>query len=521
MQNLRACDISYTLTLTWKSEKMDGFTEKKWFVYIGDKHEGPFSLEEIQGQLSQSRVSRDSYVWADGMADWKQMPEVEAFAPLLGVDSVAQVAKPQPMDALPVLEEKTERRADLEEKTGDLNPDELKAAQEIGAAVDEEPTDSIKPSKTKSRLLAVGVTLLVLLTGTLVLFKSGYLGKDQLQDMAIGLSERIPFLQNWISPIPALDGVSAPEYSELQTVARVKALPGGAVQFGLAASTADPLAPVFYLVTNTPEQLTVHVYVVGVPDTLLNQVSFTAEYDVRLTKKTGKTPAVRSADGQPIPRGEYGIFVVAGENQPASVRALLATTQGLAIRVPPGVPKDAKLLAYRSVFLGGSRDGVYSTRLKEFHEKLRTKASNETGEIRQFLTTIESQLLSTQTKFKLLRKRVSGPTRKQWDDFNTEWMGLQEGMDQTFRKWTPDVLTQDFFHGSLYQLVQQAGLSVQRVHELHHSFFVGVSDPKTFEIQLGEALSSANNILSLLKTKLEHVENLAPTPNGMPRRDEP
>jgi hypothetical protein len=36
---------------------MDGFSEKKWFVYMGDHHEGPFSLDEIQGKLRQAEVS--------------------------------------------------------------------------------------------------------------------------------------------------------------------------------------------------------------------------------------------------------------------------------------------------------------------------------------------------------------------------------------------------------------------------------------------------------------------------------
>jgi hypothetical protein len=62
---------------------MDGFKEKKWFVYLVDHHEGPFSLEEIQGRLSQGQLSGTSYVWADGMADWKMMTEVEMFDSIL------------------------------------------------------------------------------------------------------------------------------------------------------------------------------------------------------------------------------------------------------------------------------------------------------------------------------------------------------------------------------------------------------------------------------------------------------
>src|SRR5690242_16629809 len=83
MQQLLRLDISFKVSLTWKIEKMDGFTEKKWFVYLGDHHEGPFSLEEIQGKMSEGRVTRENYVWADGMADWQPMPQVPDFNALL------------------------------------------------------------------------------------------------------------------------------------------------------------------------------------------------------------------------------------------------------------------------------------------------------------------------------------------------------------------------------------------------------------------------------------------------------
>src|SRR3954467_9410853 len=74
--------ISLTLSFTWKFRKMDGFTDKKWFVYIGDHHEGPFSLEDIQGKMAQGQVTRNSYVWAEGMADWKAMIEMSEFGSL-------------------------------------------------------------------------------------------------------------------------------------------------------------------------------------------------------------------------------------------------------------------------------------------------------------------------------------------------------------------------------------------------------------------------------------------------------
>ena len=71
---------------------MDGFTEKKWFVYVGDHHEGPFSLEDIQGKIGAGVVSTTSFVWAEGMADWKGMTEVPDF------ESVLSASKPSTLE---------------------------------------------------------------------------------------------------------------------------------------------------------------------------------------------------------------------------------------------------------------------------------------------------------------------------------------------------------------------------------------------------------------------------------------
>src|SRR5262245_28590155 len=40
----------FPYTYYWKIPEMDTSSEKKWFVYVGDHHEGPFSLTDIKGK---------------------------------------------------------------------------------------------------------------------------------------------------------------------------------------------------------------------------------------------------------------------------------------------------------------------------------------------------------------------------------------------------------------------------------------------------------------------------------------
>jgi hypothetical protein len=109
--------------------------------------------------------------------------------------------------------------------------------------------------------------------------------------------------------------------------------------------------------------------------------------------------------------------------------------------------------------------------------------------------------------------------RKTWELFHNEWMRLQGQLDQIFLKWTPHTIQDQFFFGILYQLTQQVGQSVEKVHGFQHAYFTGSHDVKTFEIQLGEASSIAQGSISLLKAKIAQAEKIPYTPNGMPRRE--
>lgn len=59
-------------------------SEKIWFVYITDHHEGPFALAEVQAKITEGIVSAESLVWRDGMPEWVQLDSVAELQALLG-----------------------------------------------------------------------------------------------------------------------------------------------------------------------------------------------------------------------------------------------------------------------------------------------------------------------------------------------------------------------------------------------------------------------------------------------------
>jgi hypothetical protein len=501
---------------------MDGFTEKKWFVYIGDHHEGPFSLEEVQEKMTQGAVTSENYVWKEGMGDWKMMPEVLDFNSIIKTPPKPITAQPISSETLyqlsspapPVEASPTAAATPAERRTR-----EIKKAEDLLPA-EPDPTKRkkiIRYAKTLAPLAilagigyAANQGLFTPLTEATATFGRPYL---------VQLSEKVPALDKWMSPIPPLEDVSSDEYENLKTAAKGNLEKDGA-RLAIALSKADHLAPAFYIASNLPDDSQFHVYVVGISDTLLNQLSFMGQVDVAQAKHIGKSGAVRFADGRPIPRGEYVVYVSPSETQPVITKAIFDRIQASPYKPPAELPKDTKILIFKTYFLGGPRDTTYATRLKEFHDKLRERAENETKEIEQFASTLETQLNSTATKFAMLRKgKMSSKQRKTWESFHIDWMKLESQLNQIFQKWTPETIHKDYFYESLYQFTQQLGIAVEKVHELHHAYFTGVGDPKTFEIQLGETLSSAQSAVTVIKAKIEQAKKLSPTPNGMPRRE--
>ena len=45
----------------------------KYYIVVNDKHEGPYEIE----QLKDMNITPDTYVWCEGMSNWKPASEVE------------------------------------------------------------------------------------------------------------------------------------------------------------------------------------------------------------------------------------------------------------------------------------------------------------------------------------------------------------------------------------------------------------------------------------------------------------
>jgi hypothetical protein len=246
---------------------MDGFHEKKWFVYLGDHHEGPFSLDDITGRMKNGQVSAQNYVWCEGMADWKPMPDVPAFESVLGGNGAAH--------------SNGNGHAAAHSEGGAFVPEAVSRAQESSAPVSSEPivvassepmiettstdtqipTGEPEPEKPRRRLskgfkwamIALVPALLMVagLTGKLdpVLNSPGIkAATDAVSDVTrpwlFNTVGKFPALGKWFSPLPALEDVKPEEFEELKTAILAGS---GEPKVAVALSRAEPTSPFFYV----------------------------------------------------------------------------------------------------------------------------------------------------------------------------------------------------------------------------------------------------------------------------------
>ncbi|MCM2279967.1 MAG: DUF4339 domain-containing protein [Oligoflexia bacterium] len=517
---------------------MDGYEEKKWFVYLGDHHEGPFSLGEIQAKMNEGLVTPSSYVWAEGMSDWKLMPQVPAFEGLLqGGYSPALQAFPEVPVAMatepaavpePVLEEPVTletvrpQSVQLTASRPELDPAPRVTEEDLRGTRRDEYSEASE-AKPRGPLLGRLFKLLLLLgiLGGAGVGAIGVFSPELLPEPVRGPAQAaVTAARALFSPLPSLEDVAPEDFEELKAAAGAK-LDKDGPRIAVALSTADLLSPAFYVATNLPDGTVIDLYVEGVTETLLNQLAYSSRVRAVVAGRLAKTPALKFAENKSLPRGQYELYAIEGEEQPEEVKSILASLPPASFpKAPAAMPKNFKLAATKGYFLGGAKDGTYTARLKEFHDKLREKATRELVEIKQFHGTLEATMNAGLSDFNLIsRMKAAAIRQKKWEEHHQKWQGFATQMNDIFGKWTPAVLESEFFYGSLYSMIQQAFQGVEQLHNLHHSYFTASVDAKAFEIQAGQVAATASAALANLKAKIEQAEKIPPAPNGMPRRD--
>ena len=520
---------------------MDSFNEKKWHVFFAGKQEGPFSLDELRPRFAPGGgLDSATYAWCNGMADWESVTRIADFGEILnpppGDQRTSAIQLPMESKAGPTQPMSLEpTRSGVVVKAEPVVSPSAGAAGVPLAATAQPPGPAKKEKKASvSAGFVVSLLLIGLAAGGGYAAYSGKLdpvlenpavkaalvsARDLAQPIIFKAVEKVPALGRFISPLPNLPGVSSDELLDLKEAVLGSPQADGP-RVALALDGTDPLASSFHIVSNLPDGAAFEVRVDGAPDRILNQLSFSSVLKATLEKRIGRTGVLRQPDGRPLPRGEYIVHVFEADQQSEAVAQVLSGFPAASMKVGASMPQGRKLILKKVFFLGGAQDATFTESLKVFHESIIAKASNERQDTGQYMATLESQLTSTNVLFdKLSKGKIGKSQQKQWESFHANWSQMDAQLQETFQKWTPEVLQNEYFYGVAYQAIQQAGQAVSKVHGIHHGYFTGSVDKSAFPIQRGEAQSQANFALSALKAKLEQMDRLPKSAAGIPSRE--
>lgn len=269
---------------------------KKWFLYIEEEHEGPFSREDLLHKIDQGLVISSDYVWAEGMTDWLPVEKVPVFS--------SHIKDPRPQ--LPVYAE--------------VPPI---PEQQMGFSAPQEP---IKPERSRPRVSLrknwkKGLSLVALVLGGVLLFFT--------------LSERY-------AALPQFSDVSVDDYVSLKAAAkRSFSGPGSGPRLAVAISNMDPMSPSFYVSGNQKDGTEVEIQIDGVADTLIGLPKISRVIKVTLDHGWAKTPPFHRANGQVLPVGEYRITARSKDGA-----TMISSKKGYFLGGPRDQAYDQKLKLY-------------------------------------------------------------------------------------------------------------------------------------------------------------------------------
>lgn len=238
----------------------------RWFAFADEVSIGPFSTGEIQAKLIDESLTRDDYVWREGMTDWEPISELELFTPEAAVP-METPTEPGP----PALEPDppTIRR----ESTTPSHP---VIKREPDFRVDARTAVSRRALLAFAALLAVAIGVLV-------------------------ADHRGPSLPS-ISDISVADGRALAAAAAAETSA---ARPSAEI----ALAIGNPGTPTFYVATNAPNGTRFLLRVDGIAETLLAHSPMAFAQRLVVQNHLARSAPVIRSSGRGLVAGTYRVSV--------------------------------------------------------------------------------------------------------------------------------------------------------------------------------------------------------------------
>lgn len=509
-----------------KYKKMNIETHKKWFVYVDDHHEGPYSLQEVALKKSQGIVTDETFVWCEGMGDWAVITGVtELYSGLQlmsahqPADSLNAASTDEPVNSVP---ESQQEFSPIESQSDSAN--EPNKTEKFKNSLSNTKSLKVKSGssifKTVKKLVIALIVLMIATSGAIIATSrmASEPVHSKLRPLFFSLVNRLPALSRFIQVIPPLPDLKPEQIQELEQA--MLGDPDDGVRVAFVLSTQDPQRPYFYVTSNLPDNTKLEITLMGRSETLLNTLHYNTQTVAVMRSNFARSEIILGDGGQPAPKGEYRAILTESQEQDDAVKLKL----GLLNPVKNPNVSDAltaQFVFYKEVFLGGARDEAYLTRLKAFHEKLNEAATKELTELKQYSGLLDSQINSISAQFMKIfaSKKISTAQKSTWAKVHANAGQILLQLEQSMSSWNPDTLKNDFFYGKLFELVKGGNDSLKKLVALENAYIQKPSDKISFSIQHGKALAEAKEAAELLHTKLDVYLKNPKDSIGLPNRE--
>lgn len=533
--------------------------KNRWFIFIHDKYEGPYSEEEITQKITTGRLTEESLIWTKDFEDWIPINKIEFFSPFFMLpinnshEEVIEQIKFSNFKSR--FESSTEKffifknKSLFKIKNRDFEIKNDKIDRQIKVLANETAQMSKYNSKLNfdddeqhftqiqldNQKVNYQQTKLDFLTGKKAFtryqwhnpfsFNSDYLVMMNLfiQKLLSSIfnntfnyrkiilifalfSTIIYFSMNLYIKykLPSLEGVSHNESREMYSAISESFNDYGPTSV-IVMAHHDLLHPIFYIATNLPENTELKLYIEGISETLLNAFNISIEATIKVHNGIAQSPLFVQDNGESYPIGEYKV----------AIKCFNCTNEN-----------DSKLNSKKNIidtnlnekifFIGGTKDREYDQNLKVYHDKLRQQATSELIEIKQFADNFEQQLNETNKNFAEFSN--SAISKEQWIASNRKWNKFQNQISKLSSKWNTDIIQFKYYYSNFYSLLKNIETIILQIHQTQTNLISKKINSEQLETEIFEKSSIIQTTLLTIRTKVALIEHLPISSNGMPPR---
>ncbi len=500
-------------------------SDKKWFLYVVDVQEGPFSVDEINQKIKNGEAKTSSYVWKDGLADWVLISSMPDFMSQSKSFQTKSVTVSKGSDLLGFGKNNSTHTT-----TSNAFGFKSKSGKTITGLQTREIRNKLSSLKSGFTLKATSNISLVKIFKAIIflicLYQAIAAGWLDPVFEKLNLKEKIHTLN--LTPIP-MDPILKPVKPYLSTAkktiiqyvpqdykkyfieielptdvpekdsdALIQAAiepPESGARIANALSNQNPAMPKFIIAGNIPDETKLDIIIRGKRGSLLNTFNFETTTSAEFKNKIAISKPLQSS----IPKGEYSIIFYEADQQ--TPKASLEVAKFPQKSPPSLIPQGKRIFLVDNQFIGGIRDQQFEIELKKYNEKVNAQLNIELNEIKQMHSTIESLANESAIRFNMITKNVrANMQKKDWQKYSKHYTMMSQQLEKQVTNSVQPEQRKNQLFPNIYSQINEAFKLATTLHQSETAFFDKKTTMQDIQAKAGTTIQTLNQIKKQIET---------------------